>query len=211
MARPFRYVDKTSDASVTLHLFKTMDGTPRGDVRGPSSRHLDDRSDVCDMEACLPVALAFAAAVRMASRNNVDVVVSGDRALWDVAWGGLADTQPVVVLVVEDEAMIRMGIVGLMKDDGFEVLEAASAIEAIAILADNTAIRMMFTDIDMPPGMDGLGLAAAVRDRWPLVQIIVTSGRRTVETSDMPDGSTFFSKPYHHAAVMASMRDISAP
>jgi two-component system, response regulator PdtaR len=68
----------------------------------------------------------------------------------------------------------------------------------------------MFTDVDMPPGMDGLKLAAAVRDRWPLVRIIVTSGRRTVETDDMPPGSTFFAKPYKHEAVMASMRELSA-
>jgi CheY-like chemotaxis protein len=209
MTRPFRYVDETSDAAVTLHLFKTLNGTPRGDVRGPSSRHPDGRSDVCDMEACLPVALAFTAAVRMANRNNVELVVSGDRELWDVAWGLLTGPLPVVVLVVEDEALVRMSIAGLMADDGFVVLEAGNALEALALLTGNPAIRMMFTDVDMPPGMDGLGLAVTVRDRWPLVQIIVTSGRRTVETSDMPDGSTFFSKPYRHEAVMASMRQRS--
>jgi len=206
MTSPFRYVHKTSDASVTLHLFKPMNGTARGDVRGPSSRHLDGRSDVCDMEACLPVADAFAAAIRMANRNNVELVVSGDRELWDVSWGRLAGPLPIVVLVVEDDALIRIGIAGLMKDDGFVVLEAGNSLEALAVLTGNPAIRMMFTDIDMPPGMNGLGLAAAVRDRWPLVKILVTSGHRAVGTGDMPSGSTFFAKPYRHEDVVASMR-----
>lgn len=124
MTCPFRYVAKTSNASVTLHLFKTMNGTPRGDVRGPSSRNPGGRSDVCDMEACLPVALAFAAAVRMANRHDVELVVSGDREMWDVSWGRL--TGPMVVLVVEDEALVRMGIAGLMEEDGFVVLEAGN-------------------------------------------------------------------------------------
>ena len=66
----------------------------------------------------------------------------------------------------------------------------------------------MFTDIDMPGSMDGLKLAAAVRDRWPPVKIIVTSGHRMVEITDLPDGSVFFSKPYRHTDVMQSMQKL---
>ena len=90
MIRPFRYVDKTTDASVTLHLFRTINGTPRGDVRGPVSRRPDGQSNVVAMQSCLPLALAFATAIRMANSNDAELVVSGDRALWDVAWGMLA-------------------------------------------------------------------------------------------------------------------------
>jgi hypothetical protein len=85
MTCQFRYVDDRSDTSVTLHLFRTLNGTPRGDVRGPSSRHDDGRSDVCDMESCLPVPTAFAVAVRMANRLDVELVISGDRQLYDEA------------------------------------------------------------------------------------------------------------------------------
>lgn len=49
----FRYVDVTSDASVNLHLFKTMNGTARGDVRGPVSRHVDGRCNISDIDLCL--------------------------------------------------------------------------------------------------------------------------------------------------------------
>ena len=114
------------------------------------------------------------------------------------------------VIVVEDETLVRMDIAMSLQDEGFIVLEAADADEAIRHLDADSEIRLMFTDIDMPGSMDGLKLAAAVRDRWPPVKIIVTSGRRMVEITDMPDGSVFFSKPYHHAAVMASMRSLLA-
>lgn len=110
------------------------------------------------------------------------------------------------VLVVEDEFLIRMDVVDQLEREGFEVFEAADADAAIAVLEAFDQIRLVFTDIDMPGSMDGLKLAAAVRDRWPPVKIVVTSGRRLVEITDMPDGSVFFSKPYQHDAVMASMR-----
>lgn len=89
MTGPFRYVDDTPDASVNLHLFRTTNGAPRGDVRGPVSRKADGRSNVAAMQSCLPLPIAFATAIRMANHNDTELVVSGDRALWDVAWGVL--------------------------------------------------------------------------------------------------------------------------
>lgn len=117
-------------------------------------------------------------------------------------------TDRIAVLVVEDEALIRMDMVGQLEDEGFRVFEAATADEAIVILQAEPAIRLMFTDIDMPGSMDGLKLAAAVRDRWPPVKIIVTSGHHIVDVADLPDGSVFFSKPYQHDAVMVSVREL---
>jgi CheY-like chemotaxis protein len=78
----------------------------------------------------------------------------------------------IAVLVVEDEALIRMAIVGKLRDAGSEVFEVANANAAIAMLVANWNIRLMFTDIDMPGGMDGLKLAAAIQDRWPPIRII---------------------------------------
>lgn len=119
-------------------------------------------------------------------------------------------THAVSVLVVEDEALIRMDIADQLEREGFFVFEAANADQAIVVLNAEPSVRIMFTDIDMPGSMDGLKLAGAVRNRFPPVQIIVTSGHRSVETSEMPDGSVFFNKPYRHAAVMASMRRLLA-
>lgn len=89
MTRPFRYVDETSDASVNLFLFRTLNGTPRGDVKGPVSRHFSGNGNVFDLKICLPLAQAFAVAIRMANRNDTDIAISGDRALWDTRWGML--------------------------------------------------------------------------------------------------------------------------
>lgn len=114
-------------------------------------------------------------------------------------------SDPITLLVVDDEAIIRMDVVDQLESEGFTVLEAATADEAISILASNSGIRLVLTDIDMPGSMDGLKLAAAVRDKWPPVQIIVMSGHRMVEITDLPDGSVFFSKPYRHAVVMDSV------
>ena len=60
----------------------------------------------------------------------------------------------------------------------------------------------------MPGTMDGLKLAAAVRDRWPPIKIVVTSGHRRIEIADIPDGGIFLSKPYRHEAVSASFREL---
>lgn len=114
------------------------------------------------------------------------------------------------VLVVEDEALILMDIALQLEAEGFKVYVATNADAAIDLLTVHNDIRLVFTDIDMPGSMDGLKLAAAIRDRWPPVRIIVTSGARLVEITDLPDGSVFFSKPYDHAAVLGSMRELLA-
>jgi len=117
-------------------------------------------------------------------------------------------SEKIAVLVVEDEALILMGIANQLEAAGFTVYEATNADAAINILAAHLDIRLMFTDVDMPGSMNGLKLAAAVRDRWPPVKIIVTSGGRIIEITDMPDGSKFFSKPYDHTAVLSSIHEM---
>ena len=111
----------------------------------------------------------------------------------------------VTVLVVEDEHLIRFAVAAELEDAGFEVLEASNADEAIEVLTFDRRIRLMFTDVDMPGSMDGLRLAAAVRNRWPPISIIVTSGHRLVSSAEMPDGSVFFSKPYAPQELLQSM------
>jgi two-component system, response regulator PdtaR len=114
----------------------------------------------------------------------------------------------ITVLVVEDEPLIRMDISDQLQDLGFKVLEAGNASEAIAILAENQSIQVVFTDVDMPGDMDGLRLAAAVRDRWPPIHIIVTSGHRRVSAGDMPHGSRFFGKPYQADRIATAMLEM---
>jgi len=109
------------------------------------------------------------------------------------------------VLVVEDEALIRLDIADALEDAGFNVLEAADVDEAVTVLAAHPEIRAVFTDIDMPGSMDGLRLAAVVCARWPRTKIIVTSGRPNVTPADLPVASRFVSKPYNPATVVRNL------
>lgn len=112
------------------------------------------------------------------------------------------------VLVVEDEPIIRFDLTDFLRHAGFEVVEAENADQAIAFLEQRADIRMIITDIDMPGSMDGLRLARAVADRWPPIRIIVVSGHRKVEITDIPDGSVFFSKPFSQPGLLSSMQQM---
>ena len=115
-----------------------------------------------------------------------------------------------VVLIVEDEAIIRMVTADLLSDEGFLVLEAAHADAAIRVLEQRADIRIVFTDISMPGSMDGLKLAMAVRDRWPPMEIIVTSARFDMTEDRLPTRCVFLGKPYEGAAVIAACQSFLA-
>lgn len=117
-------------------------------------------------------------------------------------------SERIVVLVVEDELLVRMDIVDALIEAGFSVFEADNASEAIKILSVNPQIHALFTDVDMPGSIDGLKLAAFVKDRWPPVKIIVTSGHWKVTHDMLPLNGIFVPKPYENAHVIRSIRDV---
>lgn len=112
--------------------------------------------------------------------------------------------------MVEDEPLLRMLATDMVEDAGFAFEQAANATEAVAILEHRPDIRIVFTDIDMPNGMDGLKLAASIRDRWPPIDIIVTSGKPFPPQGRLPDRALFFPKPYRQDQVVAAMRKMAA-
>ena len=114
------------------------------------------------------------------------------------------------VLVVEDEELLRIFAVQLVEDAGFQVLEAANADQAIAILEKRADISLLLTDIHMPGSMDGLKLAHAVRHRWPPIKIIIVSGQVLLTEDDIPTGSRFFRKPYEPTEVVSELRSMAA-
>ena len=116
----------------------------------------------------------------------------------------------VAILIVEDEPLIRMGVVSQLEDAGFLIYEAGNADEAICTLEEHAEIRLVFTDINMPGSMDGLKLAHYVRGRWPPVKIIVTSGRSPVRDEDLPAGAVFVGKPYHPVHFTRKLREMIA-
>src|SRR3954463_15148936 len=118
---------------------------------------------------------------------------------------------PAVVLVVEDEMLLRMRAVDMVEDAGFTPLEAVDADEAVAILEARSDIALLFTDIQMPGSMDGLKLAHAVHKRWPPIKIILVSGQLTLANLDIPVDSCFFGKPLEAEVVIAQMRSMIRP
>jgi CheY-like chemotaxis protein len=111
-----------------------------------------------------------------------------------------------VVLVVEDEPFQRMQAVDVIEEAGFDVVEVSNADAAIEILQARKDIRIVFTDIEMPGSMDGLKLARAIRDRWPPIELILTSGKHRPDASVLPERGQFLSKPYDPDALVKSIR-----
>src|SRR6476660_9330019 len=97
-----------------------------------------------------------------------------------------------VVLVVEDEMVLRMRAVDIVEDAGFNSLEAVNADEALAILESRSDISVLFTDIQMPGILDGLKLAHAVHKRGAAIKIILVSGQVNLSAADKPTDSRFF-------------------
>ncbi|CAM3154456.1 histidine kinase [Sphingomonas antarctica] len=113
-----------------------------------------------------------------------------------------------IVLVVEDEMLLRMRAVDIVEDAGFVPLEAVSADEAIEILESRDDVSLLFTDIQMPGTMDGLKLAHAVHNRWPHIKIILVSGQVRPTESDKPADSRFFAKPVEAGHMVAQLQDM---
>src|SRR6187401_1469748 len=117
-------------------------------------------------------------------------------------------SQKPVVLVVEDESLVRTDAVEMVEMAGFEAISASNADEAIRILESRNDIRAVFTDVHMPGSMDGIRLARVVRNRWPPVALIVTSGQVNVPESDLPAGGRFLRKPYAPGQIETALQQL---
>jgi CheY-like chemotaxis protein len=111
-----------------------------------------------------------------------------------------------VILVVEDEHLVRVYASDILRGAGFEVVQANNADEAIRILEARKDIRIVFTDIDMPGSMDGVRLATTIRDRWPPIELILTSGKINLPKPWLPERGQFLSKPYEADTLLSAVR-----
>ncbi|WP_066805563.1 response regulator [Sphingomonas asaccharolytica] len=116
-----------------------------------------------------------------------------------------------VVLVVEDEMLVRMHGVGILEDAGFKVLEAANADEALAILDKHDDVRLLFSDVDMPGTMDGLELVRLVHNRWPAIRLLLTSGHRHLKNDSLPDNGEFVRKPWSESVLIQKVQSVLEP
>ncbi len=118
-------------------------------------------------------------------------------------------SEQAVVLVVEDEPLLRTAAVDMVESAGFVAVEAANATEAVRVLESRRDIRIVFSDVDMPLGIDGMKLAVLIRDRWPPIEIILVSGHVSPPVVDLPARTLFFSKPYSERRVIEAMREFA--
>jgi CheY-like chemotaxis protein len=95
-----------------------------------------------------------------------------------------------VVLVVDDEVVLRMAVCAHLREAGFVVIEAVDAEEAVELLGANRSIALVFSDINMPGAVDGDDLAAWIASRYPGIKVLLTSG------IVRQGGPPFIGKPY---------------
>jgi CheY-like chemotaxis protein len=110
---------------------------------------------------------------------------------------------PPVVLVVDDEPLVRMTAVDELEEAGFHVLEAANADVALMVLeVQSDEVQVLFTDVNMPGSMDGMALAEQVHQRWPHIRLLISSGYTRPHPDEIPDSGHFVPKPYCGATLV---------
>lgn len=110
-----------------------------------------------------------------------------------------------IVLLVEDEVLVRWATAATLREAGYQVLDVERADEALPILEERSDIAVLFTDVNMPGRMDGQALAFEVNRRWPGIGLLVTSGDVGTREPRLPAGSRFLAKPYSDADLIAGV------
>jgi two-component system, response regulator PdtaR len=109
------------------------------------------------------------------------------------------------ILTVEDEFLIG-DLRAILESSGHRVIATFDADEAIEVLERVRDIQLVITDINMPGSMDGLRLAAAIRDRWPPIHVIVVTGLAPPNRNELPSDNLFVRKPYGAVEILSAVR-----
>ena len=113
------------------------------------------------------------------------------------------------ILVVEDDLIVRMTIAEYLRDEGYDVIEAGTADEALAVLQKGTHVDVVFTDVRMPGSIDGCELARQVRVHWPNLPVILTSGySEELLTARSVCEDIVVPKPYRPQAIVTTIRAV---
>ena len=115
----------------------------------------------------------------------------------------------VVVLVVEDEPLVRALAVDVLEESGCEVIEAPTADYAVTVLEKRPDIRVVFTDVNMPGRIDGFQLARHVQDHYHRTGVIVASGKCVPEPGEISPNTMFMIKPYRADALVLAVRRLA--
>ncbi len=116
-----------------------------------------------------------------------------------------------VVLLVEDELLVRLTQVEVLREAEFWVVEAQDADEAFDLLKNRPDINVVLTDVNMPGSIDGFEFARLVRQGWPDVGVLVISGKVAPKPGDLPDGTHFLQKPVMPGKLVEALRQVMVP
>ena len=111
------------------------------------------------------------------------------------------------ILVVEDEVLIRLMIADILMRAGFQVVQAASADEALKVLHSSVDVSLVLTDIRMPGSANGLELARRIRADWPALKIVIVSSEDMEKAADLP-ADAFIGKPFHPTDVVGTVKQL---
>ena len=126
-------------------------------------------------------------------------------------WGSMSEEKShaaPVVLVVEDEAILRFITADMLESERYTVVEAVTAVDALKVLETRPEVRVLFTDIEMPGRINGLDLARLVHEHWPHVLLVITSGGQEPPEAEIPDQGRFIAKPYTADQVSGEIADL---
>jgi len=112
------------------------------------------------------------------------------------------------ILVAEDSELMRLLASDILEEHGYTVVEADNAEEAIKVMENRKDVRLLFTDIQMPPGCDGLKLAREVHNRWPKVHLVITSGQVQPARAEIADHGRFIRKPYQAKDLLGQIDEL---
>jgi two-component system, response regulator PdtaR len=115
-----------------------------------------------------------------------------------------------VILVVEDEFLVRILEVDILRDAGFRVVEAQDADEAFEMLRRRPEIAAVLTDVDMPGSLNGFEFARLVKQGWPEVGVLTISGKALPTPGDLPDRVEFVRKPFRPQALLERVHNLVA-
>ena len=113
-----------------------------------------------------------------------------------------------MILVVEDEAVLRMDAAGLLEENGFRVVEAANADAALELLDARDDVRLLLTGIRTPGSCYGMDLAQQVHARWPNIRLVITSVQEKPAQAEIPDDGRFVAKPYQANELLGEVNDL---
>jgi CheY-like chemotaxis protein len=115
-----------------------------------------------------------------------------------------------VILLVEDEPLLRFFVSDVLEEAGFEVIETGNAEEALTWLEVREDVRVILTDIQMPGPLNGLDLVNRAHELWPEILVLVVSGGIRPSAVELPEGGRFVAKPYEESLVVHHLREMIA-